>query len=127
MAKRMDARRRALFPHRHRPDVAPGHDEREMIYHLAVPRARLATHGGFPSSTTFTPIFPNRGDVLPARPGNGGEAAAKLFHIASGFLLFLAVLRFALGLPDRKHARQAATAFLSIPTVIAIIRWPTST
>ena len=94
----------------------------EMIYHLAVPKTLLATHGGFPFHDNIYAFFPQLGEMFFLLGlGTAGEAAAKLFHVAAGFLLFLAVHRFALGLTDRKHARLAAAAFLTVPSVMAIL------
>ena len=94
----------------------------EMIYHLAVPKTLLAAHGGFPFHDNIYAFFPQLGEMsFLLGLGTAGEAAAKLFHVASGFLLFLAVHRFALRLTDRKHARIAAAALLTVPSVMAIM------
>ncbi len=94
----------------------------EMIYHLAVPKTLLAAHGGFPFHDNIYAFFPQLGEMFFLLGlGTAGEAAAKLFHVAAGFLLFLAVHRFALGLTDRKQARLAAAALLTVASVMAIL------
>jgi hypothetical protein len=94
----------------------------ELIYHLAIPKAWLGTHGGFFFRNNIYAYFPQSGELFSLLGlGTGGEAAAKLFHAASGFLLFLAVFRYAAAFLDRKHARLAAFALLSIPTMMVII------
>jgi hypothetical protein len=94
----------------------------ELIYHLAIPKAWLATHGGFFFPDNIYAYFPQSGELFfMLGLGTAGEMAAKLFHVAFGFLLFLAVYRFASGILDRRHARLAAFALFAVPTIMAII------
>jgi 4-amino-4-deoxy-L-arabinose transferase-like glycosyltransferase len=94
----------------------------ELIYHLAMPRAWLEAHGGFFFQNNIYAYFPQSGEMFYMLGlGTAGEASARLFHAASGLLLFLAALRYAGLIMDRKHARLAAFALLCVPTMMTIL------
>jgi hypothetical protein len=91
-----------------------------LSYHLSLPMEARRT-GGFPSAISFYNVLPLGTETLFAAAfGIGGEAAAKLLHLAllAASLPLLAAIGRLLGLPD--WSGWLAGAFYAVTPVTAI-------
>jgi len=94
----------------------------ELIYHLEIPKRLIESQGDIVFTNNIYAYFPNFADMFFLLGlGTAGEAAAKLFHVLSGFLLTLLIYRTASLWLDRKRAILTVFIFLSIPSVMVIM------
>lgn len=96
----------------------------ELIYHLEIPKKLIESEGNVVFMNNIYAYFPGLADMFFLLGlGTAGEAAAKLFHVLSGFLLMLAVFRGASIWLSKKYAVLAVFIFLSVPSVMVIMSW----
>ncbi len=96
----------------------------ELIYHLEIPKRLIESKGDVVFTNNICAYFPKLAEMFFLLGlGTAGEAAAKLFHVLSGFLLMLVVYRGASIWLDKKHSLLAVSIFLSVPSVMVIMSW----
>lgn len=96
----------------------------ELIYHLEVPKRLIESKGDVVFMNNIYAYFPKLADMFFLLGlGTAGEAAAKLFHVLSGFLLMLVVYRGASIWLNKKYSILAVSIFLSVPSVMVIMSW----
>jgi len=94
----------------------------ELIYHLEIPKRLIESKGSVLFTNNIYAYFPNLADnFFLLGLGTAGEAAAKLFHVLSGFLLMLVIFRVSSRWMDKRRAILTVVLFLSVPSVMAIM------
>lgn len=104
----------------HLPPVARD----ELIYHLEIPKVWLKSGGAVLFKDNIYAYFPQLCEnYFLLALGTVGVAGAKLFHLASGGLLALAIFAYLHRKSVGYTAIWGVLLFLSIPSVMVVMSW----
>lgn len=94
----------------------------ELVYHLEAPQRILEAHGWVFFKDNVYAYFPQLAEMMDLLClGTSGETAARLFHVGSGGLLFLALYGFSRQFLTQTQALFSVLILATTPTFMSLL------